>query len=206
MGRALGASHQSSPGRDGRWSVSRNLVKCCALFSGHLFAHFPQTLQAAEFAAYCMAVQRGPPDSDIFSDCLNVVRQALEAISARLSYRRPHAGFMLQARAPRTGRVLKLKGHVADSPDLTCEQRAHKHGNDHADKAARLAAVRHPRPSPNEADRAVRSERISRADCKLAVRIMPLWPRLDLSEVSWIKPPSTPRPPPLPPPRLALGR
>ena len=134
----------------------------------------------------------------IFSDCLNVVRQALEPLAAKISYRRPCAGFLLQTLGQASGATIKVKGRQLDRPDLTDEQKFHKLGNDSADAAARQAAARRPRPSQAERDKLSRQQLIARLVCLLAADVMPMFPGLALCEVVRLKPPPAPEAPPGP--------
>eukprot|EP00959_Pyramimonas_sp_CCMP1952_P391881 8212228-Pyramimonas_sp.AAC.1 len=62
----------SSPGRGGRWLAFQNKGGVQCSISGPLLAQFPQTSQAAEYAAYTIAAQCGDEGSHMFSDCQNV--------------------------------------------------------------------------------------------------------------------------------------
>eukprot|EP00959_Pyramimonas_sp_CCMP1952_P439314 9196681-Pyramimonas_sp.AAC.1 len=137
--------------------VTRDAQETCSV-CGPVWAPPPQTPQAGEFGALAMVSQnlRGP--SEGFSDCANVVSTIALPPEAR-----------------------KVKAHVADSPDLTAQQRWEKFGNDAADRAARQGLRAHPTGSKAELDEVDRKVKVSRAVCRLAARLLPKWPALDLT-------------------------
>eukprot|EP00959_Pyramimonas_sp_CCMP1952_P333995 6994614-Pyramimonas_sp.AAC.1 len=63
-----------------------------------------------------------------------------------------YPGTMLFAHSCDLSAVRKVKAHVADSPDLTAQERWEKFGNDAADRAARLGLLAHPTGSKAELD------------------------------------------------------
>eukprot|EP00959_Pyramimonas_sp_CCMP1952_P049757 1040054-Pyramimonas_sp.AAC.1 len=54
--------------------------ECLGEVRGPVWAHFPQTPQAAEFSARCVVAQCMIFPSVLYSDCANVVHQSLSLI------------------------------------------------------------------------------------------------------------------------------
>eukprot|EP00959_Pyramimonas_sp_CCMP1952_P140117 2932250-Pyramimonas_sp.AAC.1 len=90
--------------------------------------------------------------SEGFSGCANVASTFALPPEARFSYKKMDSGNMLFAQSCDLSAVRKVKAHVADSPDLTAQQRWDTFGNDAADRAARQGLLAHPTGSKAELD------------------------------------------------------
>eukprot|EP00959_Pyramimonas_sp_CCMP1952_P202685 4238451-Pyramimonas_sp.AAC.1 len=151
-------------------------------------AELSRTPQAGEFGA-CGASNEfliGP--SVGCSDYSNAVEQFAQPSVRQTHYKRPYAGMLLRRR-PLFSRVEKVRAHVKDSDDLAYYGLFCKRGNDAADHAAKQGAAPHPRPTPDELQEVERLTSTARMVCKLAYSLLPLWPKLDLTDVPWVSKP-----------------
>ena len=162
-----------------------DLEHVCSI-SGPIWADLPQTSQAGEFGAYGASNEFLVGPSVGYSDCSNVVKQFAQPLAKQTHYKRPYAAMFLKRNSFFT-RVNKVRAHVADSADLTDTERFLKRGNDAADLAAKQGAALHPQPSPSELHEVNRLTSAARKVCKLAYSLLPLWPKLDLSDVPWVR-------------------
>jgi len=85
--------------------------------------------------------------------------------------------------------VQKVKAHVVESADLSDRDRFFKVGNDAADEAAKAGLAAHPQATDEQQFDLAKKIRVAKAVCLLAARLLPLWPRLDLSGVELAKAP-----------------
>jgi hypothetical protein len=151
-----------------------------------LWAPYIQTSQASEFGAYCFASQFAEGLSVGYKNCANVVLQHSLSRQEQLSYRRKYSGVFLFTQGSCMSDLLKVKAHVSDTDAdvqtdpfrLFC-----KAGNDAADRGAKVAALSHPAPSPQDVATLNEHMFVSRMVCMLAVHILPMWPKCDLDGV-----------------------
>ena len=159
-----------------------------------MFGHLPQTPQAGEFSALAAAGVNLADPACIYSDCASVVSVCSRDPVDRLSGKRAYAGSVLECFSGASGKiqdVIKVAAHKdVDDPDITDVERFRRKGNFHADLAAKKGAGLHPRPEPDVQDRIDFHIRASKAVIKLACKLLPLWPKCDLSEVEYVKPPA----------------
>eukprot|EP00959_Pyramimonas_sp_CCMP1952_P359121 7519386-Pyramimonas_sp.AAC.1 len=83
------------------------------------------------------------------------------------------------------GPILKVKGHMTED-DVAGDDRLtfYKAGNDLADHYAKLGALAHEKPSPEQSEWFDRALSVSRKVCVLAARLLQLWPACDLSQAT----------------------
>ena len=158
-----------------------------------LWAPWPQTPQGGEYGIFAAVAHMLAGPSNIYSDCQSVVCHAQLARQQALSHKRMHSGFMLQARMgdlSRVQAVIKVSAHQALDESLPAREYFLRLGNHRADRLANIGREQHALPSPAESDAIWRKVSIARLVAKLAARIMPLWPRLDLQDVEWLAPES----------------
>eukprot|EP00959_Pyramimonas_sp_CCMP1952_P329149 6890691-Pyramimonas_sp.AAC.1 len=70
-------------------------------------------------------------------------------------------------------------------------------GNHHADVGAKSASagegsMGHPQPPEEASSRVDLDVKLARAVALLTAKLMPKWPKLDLTGASWVKPPKDP--------------
>eukprot|EP00959_Pyramimonas_sp_CCMP1952_P027121 569612-Pyramimonas_sp.AAC.1 len=116
----------------------------------------------------------------------------------RLSYKRPYAGRMINTLQSKLTSLHKVKAHVADSPDLTADQRYFKLGNDEAVRAAKRGVDMHAKGSHAELDFVDWQLKVAKNVGLLAARLLPSWPRLNLDGVEFVAPAREVEPPPPP--------
>ncbi|CAK0911035.1 unnamed protein product, partial [Prorocentrum cordatum] len=85
--------------------------------------------------------------------------------------------------------VIKVKAHVVESDSLTPLQAFLKKGNDAADIAAKAGLSLHPAPTSEQQEDLSFKISVSKAVARLGARLLPLWPKLDLSGVGLHKDP-----------------
>eukprot|EP00959_Pyramimonas_sp_CCMP1952_P095949 2006091-Pyramimonas_sp.AAC.1 len=84
-------------------------------------------------------------------------------------------------------RAEKVRAHVEDSDGLTDYELFCKGGTDAAGQAAKQGAASHPQPTPAELQEVERVTSTARKVCKLAYYVLPLWPKMDLTDVPWAR-------------------
>ncbi len=117
-----------------------------------MWSSLPQTSQAAEYAAYAGLAQVLGGGSTVYGDSLGVLQHAAKQGPERLDGRRKYSGVLLSMnRHPeglrRIEAAVKVKAHQNLSAISDPHQLWMAKGNDHADRAAKLARERHPQPS-----------------------------------------------------------
>eukprot|EP00959_Pyramimonas_sp_CCMP1952_P221077 4621859-Pyramimonas_sp.AAC.1 len=77
---------------------------------------------------------------------------------------------MINVLGTRFSDLLKVKAHVAQSDDLSPEERFIKIGNDEADRSAKLGAAAHPRCSNEQQAKLDWQLKVSRTVSRLAAK------------------------------------
>ena len=166
---------------------------------GHVYAPLasplPQTAQAGEFGACTAACQNAVAPSRGYSDCQNVVDLWAGSRAQHLAYNKCFYGMFGWTADSQMGPIHKVKGHLtaeqAEGDDFLTFS---KIGNDLADHYAKLGALAHEKPSPEQTEWLDKCIAVSRMVCKLAARLLPTWPSCDLSAATRAKvaPPPSP--------------
>ena len=159
---------------------------------GPLGAFYPQTSEAAEFAAQPSSSSLLSPNSDFHCDCQVVADAFGKPPRGRLHPNRPYAGLVMQSDAFSQGffrSFVKVRAHQADDPTLPISDRLHAIGNGAADAAAKAGAMLHPRLANAEYDSIKFVCDVSRAVTRLAANLMEKWPRTNLEGVARVEPP-----------------
>ena len=110
-----------------------------ASLAGPVWAHLPQTPQAAEYASTVAAIQTLEFPTQIVGDCLGVVNATLRLMQDKVP-RGMHAGLMKDSAEGDTLHLIKealwMPSHQELKADATNEERILHEGNDAVDKLA----------------------------------------------------------------------
>ena len=141
-----------------------------------------QTAPSAEWLALSMAHRHLAPDpgpaSDIFSDCLAVVKGMAGAF-----WSKPMAAFagtqkaieIIRQQIGQSIPVRKVKAHQAVD-QLTGRERQLAQGNQWADEAAKLGSAMHPEPFPSSVRHLHAHIQLYNQLMELVAAMLPLWP------------------------------
>ncbi len=148
-----------------------------------IWATLPQTSQSAEHAAYAGVSHVLEDDATVYGDCKAVVDMACLPPERRFDGRRKYAGVHLSMRKFPTGlahitKVTKVKAHQCIDGIKDDNERWRAIGNDLADKAAKAAVLRHPRPSAELAAQIAFWEKRAPHVVRAVATAMPLFPPL----------------------------
>ena len=181
------------------WCVSMNSDggKCLGEVRGPVWAHFPQTPQAAEYSARCVVAQYVSFPSTLYSDCANVVHHSQLPLPERYSGKRSYSGMIMHANHVEGNlitSIVKVKAHRdVEEAGISAHEKILRIGNRDADAGAKHGLLLH--PSDNDANAEVDAlVKVARAYCVLAANLLPLWPKLSL-DVPYEPVPAEPRPP-----------
>eukprot|EP00959_Pyramimonas_sp_CCMP1952_P428777 8980453-Pyramimonas_sp.AAC.1 len=152
------------------------------VLKGPVWAPWPQTPQAAEYAAFAFCGAYADAPSVCYSGCQNVVDHVALGADA-LRGKRQYTGLVLQGKH-HLGRNLRALHKVSahrgvDESGISASERFRRLGNHFADQAAKEAAQLHPSLTPAEADELDRKIKIARLVLKAGSVLLPLWPRLE---------------------------
>ena len=148
-----------------------------------VWAHLPQTPQAAEYCAYAAAAELAAHGTCVYGDCANVVRDANGPAAAAFSARKAYAGVTRAGRAHEIHdlqgqRLKKVPAHVTMSDNMTATQVFEAVGNSEADAEAKSALSYHPVKGEELMKALNLTIREAKLVVALAAALLPLWPAL----------------------------
>ena len=160
--------------------INRQLVKLRAVW-GTLPEGWPQTLQAAEFAAAVAAAELAGAGAELFSDCLGVVRCMAGNAQSQLQPQRRWAGAYLLAHAFSTAKKMlakthKVPAHTEEHEGEDLPTRLRRLANSWADELAKQAVLLH---DPMDDALAIHMRRVWRdaqTACVVLAKSTRLWP------------------------------
>ena len=107
-----------------------------------IWAHLPQSPQAAEYCAMAAACELIGGDAIVFGDCANVIRDAQLPPEQALAPRKLYAGITRAARGAQffaKTSVVKVPAHVTETDDMAGDELFRVRGNTAADTEAKAA-------------------------------------------------------------------
>ena len=159
-----------------------------AELSGLVPSDLPQTAQAAEFCAVDNSLAVLQKDTHGFEDCQAVQgavqRQLMDNTAAKRSVGNgAYAGIIKnmvrQSQWKWLKSTTKVKAHRELGSARDDYDRFLIRGNDAADRAAKDAVLRHPQALADSERPALQAHRKAARLLKLAVKLLPLWPKLE---------------------------
>eukprot|EP00959_Pyramimonas_sp_CCMP1952_P462679 9483650-Pyramimonas_sp.AAC.1 len=170
------------------------------VLKGPVWAPWPQTPQAAEYAAFAFCGAYADAPSVCFSDCQNVVDHVALGADV-LCGRRQYTGLVLQGKhhfGTNLCALHKVSAHKdVDESGISASERFRRLGNRFADRAANEAALLHPSLAPVEVEELDRKIKIARLVLTAGSVLLPFWPRLEFRGTARSRLPPAPRHPPL---------
>ncbi len=143
-----------------------------------IWAHLPQSPQAAEYCALAAACELIGGEATIFGDCANVIRDAQLPPVQATAPRKLYAGITRVARAApffAKASVVKVPAHVTETDDMEPDERFRVRGNTAADSEAKAAFQCHAHAFPEVRKSIGRTVGEARHVIAVAAALLPLW-------------------------------
>ena len=155
-----------------------SLAQAVLRIQSPIWAHLPQSPQAAEYCALAAACELIGGEATIFGDCANVIRDAQLPSGLAVAPRKLYAGIIRSARGAQgfgLSSVVKVPAHVTETDDMPPDELFRVRGNTAADTEAKAAYHCHAHAPPEVRKGIGRTVSEALHVIAVAAALLPLW-------------------------------